>query len=703
MKRRRYVIGILLCVTALLQAQDSVKSFDEFFVAGMDKIDGVFPVYVAEKEIYLEIPEKYIGREIEVSGQIDRGFDLLNRPVDGLGVVRIISPDKATICFQKPFYTERILDKKSTYQQSFSLSNMQPAGKSYPVVAYSKEQGAIIRITEYLMTGDDWFSYNDNFIRSLVPELSEIMKIHPFKEGVSFTVRRYHGVEAERYMLSSSAIILPEGSMPLEVTCAVRLLPLKKDQIRLADYRIPYRTLSFKDYSQNPYCMVEDSLILRWDMSQPLTFYVDTLFPKEYFQAVKEGVEAWNTAFHKAGIHDALQVRYADRKIIPAEQRAFISYDLRIPGIKSDFICHPRTGEILSCRLNIGHGFLKGKLDDYLLSCGASDSRILADRYSKEVEKELLQNEITEEIGYLLGLRRSLSKSSCGKTLKVGDDDCRTIYFGYHPFKGDQNCYDEREKLRQWIEHNLPDHIRLFQPSGKENSNSSFPEDYAVKISDLQTVVSRLDKIVYKGKKYDKGSSLTDIYRKAIRLYGSYLMEMAKVVGSSQPADAQRQAMLDLDNYLFHSVKKMECTYVKENLLETRNNLLYPELAKLFKQLLSVKTISALRLQALQSDRKGYDDIDFFRDLYKGLFNGFDPQSAVSYEQMDIQLICLEAWLDIMQEATEHNSIKKRLTNELHSLHDRLEELSTTHSQREVRDMYILLLRRMDQYFRVVS
>lgn len=45
------MIGILLCVTALLQAQDSVKSFDEFFfVAGMDKIDGVFPVYVAEKK-----------------------------------------------------------------------------------------------------------------------------------------------------------------------------------------------------------------------------------------------------------------------------------------------------------------------------------------------------------------------------------------------------------------------------------------------------------------------------------------------------------------------------------------------------------------------------------------------------------------------------------------------------------------------------
>ena len=103
MNKRKYVIIILLCMAAWLQAQDSVKAFDEFFVTGMKKIEGVFPVYVAEKEVYLEIPREYIGREIEVRGQIDRGFDLLNRPVTGLGVVRIMSPDKATICFQSRF------------------------------------------------------------------------------------------------------------------------------------------------------------------------------------------------------------------------------------------------------------------------------------------------------------------------------------------------------------------------------------------------------------------------------------------------------------------------------------------------------------------------------------------------------------------------------------------------------------------------
>ena len=67
----------------------------------MDKIDGVFPVYVAEKKSIWKYPKNISGGKLEVSGQIDRGFDLLNRPVDGLGVVRIISPDKATNLLSK--------------------------------------------------------------------------------------------------------------------------------------------------------------------------------------------------------------------------------------------------------------------------------------------------------------------------------------------------------------------------------------------------------------------------------------------------------------------------------------------------------------------------------------------------------------------------------------------------------------------------
>lgn len=677
MKNKKVLFFILLCVGAFVQAQETVRPFEEFFVEGMKKIDGVFPVYVADGEVYLEIPSEYIGREMQISAQIDRGFDLLCRPANGLGVVRITSPTEGTVCFQQPFYMERILDTESVYQQAFSLSNVQPEGISHSVVSYSGERGAIIRITEYLLNGDEWFSYQYSFIRSLVPALSEVVRIHPFDEGVSFTVKRYHGVEAERYMYSSSAIVLPDGSMPLEVTCVLRLLPQKKDRIRLADNRIPYRTLHFKDYSQDPYCMVEDSLVLRWDLAKPLTFYVDTLFPQEYFKAVKSGVEAWNGAFRKAGLrHPVLQVKYADRRVVSAEQSAFISYDLRMPGVKSSLTHHPRTGEILSCRLNIGHGFMKGLLDNYLLTCGATDSRIRTDRYSKEVAKELLQNEVTKEVGHLLGLSEVRSKAVCNGPLKVGEEDERAIYFGYVPLKGTGNCYDEREKLRRWL---------------GDFHTVERPEDYAVKIVHLQTVLSQLDKIVYKEKAARKSSLLRELYRKAIQLYASYLAGIAENIREGQPAEVQHQAMMNLDKYLFHPTLEMECDYVKANLLENRNDLLYPEVRKLFKRLLQKNYI-----------RCGYPE--FFQDLYKGLFNGFNSELTISYAQLDIQLLCLEAWLDVVRGASgEHKYATGCLENELHGLYGKLKELSVTHSQMEVRELYLLFLQRIEQYFRSVS
>lgn len=268
----------------------------------MKKIDGVFPVYVADGEVYLEIPSEYIGREMQISAQIDRGFDLLCRPANGLGVVRITSPTEGTVCFQQPFYMERILDTESVYQQAFSLSNVQPEGISHSVVSYSGERGAIIRITEYLLNGDEWFSYQYSFIRSLVPALSEVVRIHPFDEGVSFTVKRYHGVEAERYMYSSSAIVLPDGSMPLEVTCVLRLLPQKKDRIRLADNRIPYRTLHFKDYSQDPYCMVGRLVDSSLGFGKAANLLCGHAFPARIFQGGEVGSRSVERSIPQSGV-----------------------------------------------------------------------------------------------------------------------------------------------------------------------------------------------------------------------------------------------------------------------------------------------------------------------------------------------------------------------------------------------------------------
>ena len=48
-------------------------SYEAFFKKGMQKQDGVFPVYRNEQKYYLEIPATALGKELLVSGRIVKG------------------------------------------------------------------------------------------------------------------------------------------------------------------------------------------------------------------------------------------------------------------------------------------------------------------------------------------------------------------------------------------------------------------------------------------------------------------------------------------------------------------------------------------------------------------------------------------------------------------------------------------------------
>lgn len=691
---KRYFVALLcIFIYTTSQAQDTIKTYDEFFLANMQKTEGVFPTYILDNDIYIEIPNLYIDREIEIFAQIDRGFDLLNRHIDGLGVVRITMTKDEAIHFQQPFYAERILDNNHQYHTAFSLSNVEPKGRAYPIVAYSKEKGFIINITDDLLNGDDWFHYDYQFIRSLNQPLSKVINIHPEKESVSFTIRRYHDAESERYVFSSSNVILPSGCMPLDITCTLRLLPDKEDKLRLSDYRIPFKSLKFKDYSQDPYNMVEDSLILRWDFSKPITFYVDSLFPKEYLQAVKEGVLIWNKAFVKAGIDTPLKVKYVDKETVSGAQQALISYDLKMPGVRSNITYHPRTGEILTCRINLGHGFINELLTNYLLTCGASDLRIRKDIYSKEVEKELLSYKIAQEMGFVLGLNKNLLEDTCGNKLLLSKACYNAIYFGYKSIKGDNNCYKEREILGDWIDR-LPANSIFHTTNGNPKWQVISDIDYDSKMLNLQSVVSGLGIDIYKGRGRDNNRTLINLYNRSIKLYASYLKEIAASVGSNQPGYIQLQAMSLIDKYLFNSDNIMESTYMKEELLVNKNNLLFLELKTFFLQLTSKETINALQLQGLKNDY-GYCDVDFFQNIYNGLFNNFDQCIEVSNHQMDLQLLFIDSWTNNIQKNDKQSDYVQLSSVKLEELYNKLKELSTSHPQGDVRKMYRLLRKRI--------
>lgn len=345
------------------------KPFAEFFSENMKKTDGAFPVFQEGNRVYMEFPRKWNGREIEVSGQIDCGFGMINRSVKSLGVVRLAIPDSMSVEFLQPFYAERIMDRKSTYWDAFRASNVPVAGVEYPAVAISKEGNPIIDITDVVKGEKEWVSYSQySEVRSLDPDMSRLNSVQTFlpvkgnvpdREGVELKLVRYHEAESEQYAYNSMAIILPNGSKPLYLSICIRLLPKEDMPIRLATEGLDIQTIHFKDYSQNPYTVVDDSLVMRLHPNNACTVYVDSLVPNSYKAALQKGILSWNESLAKAKVRLRIHLNSIKSGIDAASVPFLVSYDMGKVGVSSQKTVHPRTGEILSFRMNIGHDFKK--------------------------------------------------------------------------------------------------------------------------------------------------------------------------------------------------------------------------------------------------------------------------------------------------------------------------------------------------------
>ena len=131
----------------------------------------------------------------------------------------------------------------------------------------------------------------------------------------------------------------------------------------------------------------------------------------------------------------------ADSKTVLEEQRAVIAYDLSETGIRTSYTFHPKTGEILSCRVNIGHGFLPKELWRYVLECGTVDERIRKDMFHPDVAGEILRSKMMRAVGSVLGLKENLA-GSVAYTVEQVKSAAWLKTYGYTASIMDNNTYN---------------------------------------------------------------------------------------------------------------------------------------------------------------------------------------------------------------------------------------------------------------------
>lgn len=673
-----WMMGVWACLSVWPgQAQETAAS-DDFFQTAVAKCRGALPVYTRQDKVYLEFPRSVWGRELLITAQIDKGFDLLDRPAQSVGVVRVSVEDEKEVLLEQPLYAERFLRADPEAAPSFRASNYQRNGRKYPVEAVSPEGGLLIDVTRLLATGDEWFSYKEQAIHSLDADHASVEAVHTMDGGVHFVIRRRHDYSFDRTVVSSAAMLLPTGSLPLEVSCTVKLLPEEDAPIRLGGDGLSYRTLSFNDYSQDPYRMVSDSLLVRWRPGKALVLGVDAYFPDEYLPAVRRAVDAWNAVFKEAGLKAPLSLRPLAEDERPAEYDWLLAYDLGEKGVRVKSVHHPRTGEILWGRINIGHGLLADRLSDYWWQEGADDARIDKDLQSKAVACDVLEGELVRALGRLWGLRPlEVDQLFLTDSYRISPVERQAIRYGYMVFPRTKDCYDDRDRLRRRM-------------AGQSLVKADIPvpvQAYADKLESLRDRFVRLDEM--------PASGLRDLYMKGVRMYGAYLEQLAAKVGREAPAPMQQEAMQLLAKELFLGSEAYESRVVVENMLFERRRYLNTSVGNVFKALLAPAGIRHLERAAwYDADGTQYTADSFFKDLYASLFGDFRPDCKFSSDRQDWMLLCMEVWSGILKEdpTDDNRAGMQRLRQEYRFVHDRLQRLAREHVDARVRHLCALLV-----------
>lgn len=631
---------------------------------------GHLPVHVDSGRIYMEIPTACIGREMLISAQVNRGFDFNAHPIKSLGVVQIVAPNDESILL-KPL-------KNVAEGEIMAVKDEADRGIAYPVLGRTKAGAAIIDITNELLTGKQWFSYQELYtIRDMVPDLSSLLDVKANNGITQFRIRRYHGQQAEEGNFSSSMIVLPEASVPLELSCWVQLLPQTYAPIRLATKGVENLTVPTESTSPTASTNMP---IQRWALNRPLTFYIDSLFPPQYISAVKAGVAAWNQALADAGIPNALQVEQVTPQTDVTQTRMYVSFELGRQETTSEMLCHPLSGELLRGWINVGKAVLEGRKLDYFLYLPHFDMRFWDENSTDAIVQETIQGRVMAQVAQVLGIFTETDYRP--SALQLTDADRRAVAYAYAAAQGN-TPYEQRSDLQKRLS---------IMPQAAANNAERFDERVQVMNNVLQLMPIIDQKANMAKYKDEQGFALWYLYRDAVGTYGDQLVALSEIFDRVKQTPLQRTAMRLLSKYLMLADSGLVSKRITENQLTSKGEELSMSLDGVFSNLFSTNTFIMLLKQGTK--RGGYGINEHLGIFCNALFNSIETTHMPSNYLANLQLRYITALNKAAKDAQKGSKLQLWLQRKIATTRTMLATIAQKCTSNEGKAWYKLLQNR---------
>ncbi|WP_339707818.1 zinc-dependent metalloprotease [Algoriphagus aquimarinus] len=414
------------------------KKYSEIVTDEAISDEGLFMIHRVGDKNYYEVPFELLGKDMLLVSRI-------SKIADGIGGGYTTAGSKSN---EQVIHWSRM--QNSIILRSISFDNVAAdslpihlsveANNYHPILASFKIEAFNSDSTAALIEVSDLFLSDIPALSGLSASMRKQYQVRNLDKERSFITRMASYPEniEVRHDMTYNASDPPSnsrsGTISMEMSQSMYLLPEKPMQARLYDQRVGWFTVRQIDYGSEALKSDLKTYIRRWRLEpkdpeayargelvepvKPIVYYLDPATPLKWRKYFRQGIEDWQVAFEAAGYKNAILAKDAPTK---EEDPDWSAEDARYSTVRyvatttrnamGPSVSDPRSGEIIESDIVWYHNHLRSYRNRYMLETGAANPSARTLNTPDEEIGEMMRRVISHEIGHALGLPHNMKAS----------------------------------------------------------------------------------------------------------------------------------------------------------------------------------------------------------------------------------------------------------------------------------------------------
>jgi len=421
--------------TAQKPDKDAIQPYAKIVSKEHQTDEGLFKVHSKEESYLFEIPDSLLGRELLMVTRIAKTANGIGFGGGKTNTQVLRWQKKGKNILLRVVSYNVVADTILPVHEAVVNSNFEPILFSFPIKAFSKDSTATVIDATPLFTNDvKPLGFPDS--RRKRYQISRMDKDRSYLERVSSYPKNIEVRHVKTYLASKAPSNSSLGSISVEMSNSMILLPKTPMQRRMFDERVGWFTTGQIDYGLKDQKSKTVSYLDRWrlevkeedlekfkagELVEPkkqIVYYIDRATPEQWRKYIKQGIEDWQVAFEAAGFKNAIIAKDAPTK---EEDPDWSPEDIRysvvrylaspIPNANGPHVSDPRSGEILESDINWYHNVMSLLHNWFFIQTASINPEARGTNFKDEVMGRLIRFVSSHEVGHTLGLPHNMGSS----------------------------------------------------------------------------------------------------------------------------------------------------------------------------------------------------------------------------------------------------------------------------------------------------